>query len=248
MKQMPRYKLTIEYDGTRYYGWQTQEGLPTVQETLENALAQFADHPVATMCAGRTDAGVHARGQVVHVDFESARKPFNIIRGVNIYLLPHPVVVVAAEEVADDFHARFMAKSRSYQYRIVHREGRLGLDELRAWHIYRPMDVDAMREAASYLLGEHDFNSFRSTECCAKSSIKSVEHIDIVQNGDDIFVNVTARSFMHNQVRIMVGSLAQVAIGKWKPEKIKEMLAAKDRRSAGITAPAHGLYFMKVEY
>ncbi len=130
----------------------------------------------------------------------------------------------------------------------MHREGRLGLFELRAWHIYRPMNLDAMREAASYLLGEHDFNSFRSTECRAKSSIKSVEQVDIVQNGDDIFVNVTARSFMHNQVRIMVGSLAQVAIGKWQPEKIKEMLAAKDRRAAGITAPAHGLYFMKVAY
>lgn len=245
---MPRYKLTIEYDGTPYYGWQSQPGLPTVQETLENALAQFADHAVETMCAGRTDAGVHARGQVVHVDFNSARRPFNIIRGVNIYLLPHPVVVVAAEEVADDFHARFMAKSRSYQYRIIHREGRLALDEQRAWHIYQPMDFDAIREAASYLIGEHDFNSFRSAECQSKSSVKAVDAIEIIRNGDDVLVNVTARSFMHNQVRIMVGSLVQVAIGKWKPEKIKEMLAAKDRRAAGITAPAHGLYFMKVEY
>lgn len=245
---MPRYKLTIEYDGTPYNGWQTQPGLPTVQETLETALAQFADHPVETVCAGRTDAGVHARGQVVHVDFNSPRPDFNIIRGVNIYLLPHPVVVVAAQQVADDFNARFDAKMRSYQYRIVNRGARLTLDEQRAWYVFRPIDFDAMREAASYLIGDHDFSSFRSSACQAKSPQKTVENCDIVQQGDDVFINVSARSFMHNQVRIMAGSLMQVGTGRWKPEKIKEMLEARDRRAAGITAPAHGLYFMNVTY
>lgn len=245
---MPRYKLTIEYDGTPFHGWQAQDGLLTAEGVLSHALEQFANHPVTLGCAGRTDAGVHALGQVVHVDIEKPRKAFSIVRGVNIYTLPHPVVLLHAEEVADDFHARFHAKQRHYTYRIKRRGARGALDELRAWHIYKPMDVDAMREGAAHFIGDHDFTSFRSAECTAKSPLKTIQRCDIEEHGEELLVHVSAKSFMHNQVRIMVGSLVQVATGRFAPEKIAQMLAARDRREAGVTAPAHGLYFMGVDY
>ncbi len=245
---MPRYKLTIEYDGTPFHGWQAQDGLLTVQGVLDSALSQFAGHTVESYCAGRTDAGVHALGQVVHVDFASPRRAFNIIRGVNIYTLPHPVVITHAEEVADDFHARFDARMRHYRYRITRRAARLSVDEFRSWHIFRPMDMAAMREAAAHFIGDHDFTSFRTSECTAKSPHKTITRCDISEHGEEAWVEISARSFMHNQVRIMVGSLVQVATGRWRAEDIRAMLEARDRRAAGITAPAHGLYFMGVEY
>jgi tRNA pseudouridine38-40 synthase len=246
---MPRYKLTIEYDGTPYSGWQRQEpGVKSVQETLELAFSQFADAPVEVQCAGRTDAGVHARGQVAHVDLPKPRQPFNICEGLNRILLPHPIVIVKAEEVADDFHARFDAKTRHYEYLIVNRSSRLALDAFRAWYVFRPLDIDAMREGASYLLGHHDFTSFRALRCQSKSPEKTLDQLEFHREGDRVIVTTSAKSFLHHQVRNMVGSLVLVGSGKWTPADIKKALDARDRQTAGPAAPAHGLYLTRVEY
>lgn len=246
---MPRYKLTIEYDGTPYFGFQKQDGLQTVQGVLEDALAKFINHKVDTYPAGRTDAGVHATGQVVHVDFEKERKPYQIIQGVNIHLLPHPVVVTQAEAVADDFHARFLAKKRHYIYRIINRQARLGLDETRAWHVFQPLDLDVMRKAADHFIGKtQDLSSFRSSECQAKSPVKTIDAIDITKQGEEIQIHIASPSFMHNQVRIMVGTFAEIGMDKRGLSGLPNIIAAKNRTAAGVTAPAHGLYFSKVEY
>jgi tRNA pseudouridine38-40 synthase len=248
---MPRYKLTIEYDGTPFSGWQKQEeGRLTVQEVLEAACTRFMGSStlVEVHCSGRTDAGVHAIGQVAHVDFHEARIEQNIIRGINMLTLPHPVAVISAEMVPDDFHARFSTKSRSYRYRVVNREARLTLDEKRAWHIRKPLDIDAMNEAASYLLGHHDFTSFRSTVCQSNSPMKTLDVLKAERMGDDVFITASSRSFLHHQVRNMAGTLVLVGRGKWKPVQVKEALEARDRRASGPNAPAEGLYFWKVEY
>lgn len=248
---MPRYKLTIEYDGTPYVGWQRQQGQPSVQGALEEAAQQFLQAPVEFVCSGRTDAGVHARGQVAHVDFPVARKPFNICEGLNVILLPQPISVLAAEEVDEDFHARFNATKRHYLYRIINRSSRLALDSTRAWHIFKPLDLDAMREAAQHLVGTHDFTTFRSTQCQSKSPVKTLDDIRIVQRAntpEQVMIYVSARSFLHHQVRNLVGTLSLVGTGKWTPAQVREALQARDRRAGGPTAPAHGLYFMRVEY
>ena len=250
---MPRYKLTLEYDGTPYSGWQKQSEAPSVQAVLEKAATQFmhADATVEVQCAGRTDAGVHARGQVVHVDFREERTENAIIRGLNALMLPHPIAVLKAELVADDFSARFDAKKRHYLYRIVNRRAAAGLDVNRAWHVHKPMDIGAMQEAADILIGHHDFSSFRGGECQAKSPIKTLDTLEIKQrstNPEQIMIRTSAKSFLHHQVRNMVGTLAYVGIGKWRVEQVAEALAAKDRRAGGPMAPAHGLYLMKVEY
>lgn len=248
---MPRYKLTIEYDGTPYVGWQRQEDQPSVQGMLEMAASQFVNAPVELVCAGRTDAGVHARGQVAHMDLPVARKPFNICEGLNVILLPHPIAVVAAEEVSPEFHARFDAKKRHYLYRIVNRSSRLALEATRAWHIFKPLDLDAMREAAGHLIGHHDFTTFRSSQCQSKDPVKTLDEIRIVQREgkpEQVMIYVSARSFLHHQVRNIVGTLSLVGTGKWKPEQVKEALEARTRTAGGPTAPAQGLYFMRVEY
>ncbi len=248
---MPRYKLTIEYDGTPYCGWQKQDGQRTVQGALEAAAAQFAQAPVELFCAGRTDAGVHARGQVAHTDLPVARPTFNVREGLNMFLQDEPISVLAAEEVGPEFHARFDAKKRHYLYRIINRPARLALDATRAWHIHRPLDLDAMREAATHLVGHHDFTSFRSTQCQSQSPVKTLDEIRIVQrqkNPEQIMIYVSGRSFLHHQVRNMVGTLSLVATGKWTPEQVAEARDAKNRSASGPTSPAHGLYLMKVAY
>lgn len=245
---MPRYKLTIEYDGTPYVGWQMQDGLPSVQGALQAALGHFYDQPVEIQCSGRTDAGVHARGQVAHIDAPEARDEYNIAKGLNAILLPHPIVVRKAELVHDEFHARFDAKRRHYEYRIINRPARVALDMNRAWDIFRPLNIDAMKEAAAMLVGHHDFTSFRSTECQSLSPIKTLDSLEVVKRDEEVFITCSAKSFLHNQVRIMVGTLGMVGTGKWNVSQIKNALEAKDRRSTGVTAPACGLYFMKVDY
>jgi len=247
---MPRYKLTVEYDGTPYYGWQKQAEHPSVQAAIERACSQFmgVDTLVEIFCAGRTDAGVHALGQVAHVDFHEPRPVFNIIQGLNNYLRPHPISIVAAEEVADDFHARFDAKMRHYLYRINNRKMRLTLDVMRVWHVPKSLDIEAMIAASGYLLGHHDFTSFRSSQCQAKSAMRTLDVLNIQPVGDEIHVTCSARSFLHHQVRNMVGMLAEVGLGKCPPDAVKTALEARDRTAAGLTAPAHGLYFTKVEY
>ena len=247
---MPRYKLTIEYDGTPFNGWQRQEGQLTVQGVLEAALEQFVG-PVEVFASGRTDTGVHARGQVVHVDFPVARKPFNICEGPNVLMLPHPVSILSAEEVPETFHARFDAKQRHYLYRVINRSSRLALEEKRAWHQFKPLDLAAMRAGAQHLIGKHDFTSFRSSTCQSKDPVKTLDDIQITTrdgNPEQIMFRVSSRSFLHHQVRNMVGTLVQVGTGKWKPEQVKQALEARDRRAGGVTAPAHGLYFMRVDY
>ena len=250
---MPRYKLTLEYDGTPYCGWQKHVGNPTIQQAMEEAASKFlgTGAPVEVQCAGRTDSGVHARGQVAHVDFPVARDVFNVRQGLNMLLLPNPIAVVTAEEVPDTFHARFDATKRHYLYRIVNRSSRLALDENRAWQVHGHFDLAAMREGASHLIGHHDFTSFRSSECQSKSPVKTLDTLEILQRQnrpEQIMVRVSAKSFLHHQVRNMVGTLVQVATGKWKPEDVKTALDARDRRAGGLMAPAHGLYLMQVDY
>lgn len=250
---MPRYKLTIEYDGTDYCGWQKQSEHPSVQAALEAAAGAFMSNtaPIEVQCAGRTDAGVHARGQVAHIDFAEPREPHAIVRGLNALLLPHPIAVLSAEPVADDFSARFDATKRHYLYRIVNRPARLALDDTRAWHVHKPLDIAAMNEAAQLLIGSHDFSSFRSGACQAKSPIKTLDTLEVLarkNNPEQIMIRTSARSFLHHQVRNMVGTLAYVGIGKWTVADVAEALAAKNRREGGPMAPAHGLYLMKVDY
>ena len=245
---MPRYKLTLEYDGTPYAGWQTQAHLPTVQAALEGALAAFYAQPVATFCAGRTDAGVHALGQVVHVDAPEAREPYAIAKGLNALLLPQPIAVLKAEEVPADFDARLSARRRHYRYRILNRPARPALDAMRVWNIHRPLDILAMEEAAQHLIGRHDFTSFRSSECQSASPVKTLDTLTITRAGEEVILTASAKSFLHHQVRIMVGTMALVGMGKWPATRVAEALAARDRKAGGLTAPACGLYFVQVEY
>jgi tRNA pseudouridine38-40 synthase len=250
---MPRYKLTLEYDGTDYSGWQKQTEAPSIQSVLERACQQFmnADAPIDVQCAGRTDAGVHARGQVAHVDFRESRASNVIVRGLNSLMMPHPISVLTAEEVPDDWSARFNAQKRHYLYRIVNRKGQPALDRDRALHIHKPIDIVKMNEAAQLLIGHHDFSSFRGGDCQAKSPMKTLDTLEIKarkSNPEQIMVTTSAKSFLHHQVRNMVGTLVYVGIGKWSVAQVAEALEAKDRRAGGPMAPAHGLYLMKVEY
>src|SRR6478735_5142270 len=204
---MPLYKLTIEYDGTPFAGWQWQDDAPTVQRVLTDAIGAFCGHAVKVAGAGRTDAGVHALGQVAHVDLQKEWRGDKVRDAVNAHLRPHPVAVLAAEKVADDFDARFSAKKRHYLYRIVNRRADLALERTRAWRVPRRLDVEAMNAAAQRLTGKHDFTTFRSTECQAKSPVKTLDAFDVTRSDEDVYVIAVARSFLHNQVRSMVGSL-----------------------------------------
>ncbi|MBV9630200.1 MAG: tRNA pseudouridine(38-40) synthase TruA, partial [Xanthobacteraceae bacterium] len=212
---MPRYKLLIEYDGTPFAGWQIQANGPTVQGALTAAVAAFCGEQVHVQGAGRTDAGVHALGQVAHVDLTREFDPDTVRDALNAHLRPHPIAVLSAEIVAADFDARFSARQRRYLYRIVNRRADLAIDRLRAWRIPRPLDADAMHVAAQQLVGRHDFTTFRAAECQAKSPIKTLDVLDVERAGEDIRVHAAARSFLHHQVRSMVGSLALVGEGKW---------------------------------
>jgi len=245
---MPRYKLTLEYDGSPYSGWQKQAHSLGIQEIFEAACSKFADASIETHVAGRTDAGVHARGQVVHVDFAKAPDTFKICEGLNALLLPHPISVLTAELVPDAFHARFDAKTRSYEYHIINRSSRLAIDEKRAWYIFRKLDLDAMREGAAHLIGHHDFTSFRDSHCQSKSPEKTLDSLTFQREGERVIMSTSARSFLHHQVRNIIGTLVHVGTGKWSPDDVKKALEAKSRSAAGLTAPAHGLYLMKVEY
>lgn len=245
---MPRYKLTLEYDGTPFSGWQRQNDVPSVQAVLEAACSSFVAAPTEVFCAGRTDAGVHAKGQVVHVDFAQAREPHQILRGLNTLMRPHPVAVVKAEEAAADFNARTSAVMRHYEYRIINREARLALDEWRAWYVRKPLDAAAMQQAAHRLLGVHDFTTFRDSECQAKHAMRTLSAFTVRRDGEHVTINVSGKSFLHHMVRNMVGTLALVGHGKWTADDVTDALAKKDRRAGGPTAPAHALYFMQVDY
>jgi tRNA pseudouridine38-40 synthase len=245
---MPRYKLTIEYDGTPFVGWQVQDNGASVAGEVENAIEKFSGERAALYGAGRTDAGVHALGQVAHVDLAKDWESDTVRDAINAQLRPHPIAVLSAERMAEDFHARFSAAKRHYLYRTLNRRADLALERDRAWKIARPLDAGAMHEAAQHLVGHHDFTTFRSTECQAKSPIKTLDQLDVVRAGDEIRIAVSARSFLHNQVRSMVGSLALVGEGRWSGDDLRKALEAKDRTACGPVAPACGLYLVRVDY
>jgi len=245
---MPRYRLTIEYDGTPFVGWQVQDNGVSVQGILTDAIAAFAGERSAVQGAGRTDAGVHALGQVAHVDLAKAWDGDTVRDALNAHLRPHPIAVLAAERVPDDFDARFSATKRHYFYRIVNRRADLALDQHRAWRIARPLDGGAMHEAAQLLIGRHDFTTFRAAECQAKSPVKTLDRLDVTQHGEEFQISASARSFLHHQVRSMVGSLVHVGEGKWSADDLAQALAARDRSACGQVAPPQGLYLLRVEY
>ena len=245
---MSRYKLTIEYDGTPFVGWQIQGTGTSMQGVLTEAIARFCGHAVKVAGAGRTDAGVHALGQVAHVDLATEYRADKVRDAINAHLRPHPIAVVAVEKVADDFDARFSARKRHYLYRIVNRRADLALERMRAWRVPRRLDVDAMHAAAQKLIGKHDFTTFRSTECQAKSPVKTLDQLDVSRDGDEVRIETSARSFLHNQVRSMVGSLVLVGDGKWSTADLAHALAARDRAACGPVAPPEGLYLVRVDY
>jgi tRNA pseudouridine38-40 synthase len=245
---MPRYKLTIEYDGTPYVGWQMQDNGPTIQGALTDAIAAFTGERVTVHGAGRTDAGVHALGQVAHVDLARDWDSDNVRDAMNFHLRPQPIAVLSAEPVADTFDARFSATKRHYLYRISNRRADLALEQNRAWRVPRPLDTAAMHAAAQKLIGKHDFTTFRSTECQAKSPVKTLDRLDVTRDDDDVRVTASARSFLQHQVRSMVGSLVHVGDGKWSADDLAAALAARDRAACGQVAPPHGLYLVRVEY
>lgn len=245
-----RYKITVEYDGTKLLGWQKQLDGPSAQEYLEKAAEAFLCRPTEISGAGRTDAGVHALGQVAHFDTEKKMPLFRMREAFNAHLkiMEAPVAVINVEEVSPDFHARFSAVGRGYIYRILNRRAPSALDKDRSWWVPVPLDVSKMQEAAQYLLGNHDFTSFRAAACQAKSPVKTLDKLEISQNGEEIHFCVEARSFLHHQVRNFVGTLKMVGDGHLQPNDVKRILDARDRSQAGITAPACGLYLNRVMY
>jgi len=245
---MPRYKLIIEYDGTPFAGWQWQDHAATVQGALTAAFAAFCGEQVAVQGAGRTDAGVHALGQVAHVDLAREWRTDQVRDAINAHLRPHPVAVLSAEKVADDFDARFSAQKRHYLYRIANRRADLALDRNRAWRLPRPLDTAAMQAAAQHLVGKHDFTTFRAAECQAASPVKTLDRLDVERIGDEVHVRASARSFLHTQVRSMVGSLALVGDGKWRADDLGAALEARSRAACGEVAPPDGLYLVGVDY
>jgi tRNA pseudouridine38-40 synthase len=245
---MPRYRLTIEYDGSGFAGWQRQDNGASVQQALEEALLALTGESVVVHGAGRTDAGVHATGQVAHVDLQRDWNGWRLREAVNAHLVPQPIAVREAETVAADFDARRSAVMRHYVYRIVNRRAPLTFERGRAWHVKRELDVAAMDEAARALIGRHDFSTFRDSQCQAKSPVRTLTRLDASREGERVAFSVSALSFLHRQVRSMVGSLVEVGLGKWRPADLKAALDAADRSRCGQVAPACGLYLERVDY
>jgi tRNA pseudouridine38-40 synthase len=247
---LPRYRLDIEYDGTPYAGWQRQAGQHSVQAALEQAILGFSGETITLRGAGRTDSGVHATGQVAHVDLAKDWPDVTVRDAINAHLkmAAEAVSVTAAGKVADDFDARFSATKRHYLYRILNRRAQPALEKNRAWWVPPPLDAEAMNEAAKQLLGRHDFTTFRSTQCQASSPLRTLDHLDVTRSGDLIEVRTSAQSFLHNQVRSMVGTLKRVGEGAWTAADVKAALDARDRAACAGIAPPEGLYLVKVDY
>jgi tRNA pseudouridine38-40 synthase len=243
-----RFKLTIEYDGTPFSGWQRQADRPSVQQALEGAIERFSGEAVTTQAAGRTDAGVHALGQVAHFDLEKKFDPYRVREALNYHLRPHPVVVIECEAVSDAFEARFSAVARHYEYRILNRRAPAAIERNQVWHVPRPLDAKRMHDAAQLALGTHDFTTFRSSECQAKSPIRTLDTFAVDGDNEVVSITASARSFLHHQVRSMVGSLKLVGEGKWSPADFRAALDAADRTRCGPMAPASGLYLTGVDY
>ncbi len=245
---MPRYKLTIEYDGSDFVGWQRQVNGPSVQAAVEAAIRRFCGANVTIRAAGRTDAGVHALGQVVHADIEGTHPPSVVRDAMNFHLRPLPIAIVAAEIAPPGFDARLSAVARAYRYRIINRVAPPAIARNRVWHVATPLNAAAMRRAARGLIGRHDFTTYRSSACQARSPVKTLDRLDVVRRGGEIIIEARARSFLHHQVRSMVGSLKRVGEGKWPEDEIVAALMARDRRRTGPTAPACGLTLVEIDY
>lgn len=243
---MARYKINLEYDGTDLIGWQENINGPSVQSILQDAIFKFCGEHVVVYSAGRTDAGVHALNMVAHFDLEREQDSNTIMRAINFYLTDKPVAVLNCENISDDFHARFSCVARHYKYVVINRSAPVVLQKNRVWWVPQKLDVEKMKTAAQKLIGKHDFTSFRAAQCQSKSPIKTLDVLNIIQNGDEIIFEFSARSFLHHQVRNMVGTLIEIGMGK--PYDIDEIFAAKNRSAAGINAPASGLYFVSADY
>jgi tRNA pseudouridine38-40 synthase len=243
-----RWRLTIEYGGGPFMGWQRQDHGATVQQTLEEALHRMTGELAAFTAAGRTDAGVHALAMSAHVDITKSLTPHRLREGLNALVRPHPISVLEVEKVADDWHARFSCVGRRYLYRILDRRAPPALDAGRVWHIAVPLDVEAMQQGAAYLIGRHDFTTFRSTHCQSDSPVKTLDRMHVSRAGEEIHVTAAARSFLHHQVRSMVGCLALVGRSQWAPGDMQKALEARDRAALGLNAPPHGLYFVEAIY
>ncbi|MCT7373882.1 tRNA pseudouridine(38-40) synthase TruA [Chelativorans salis] len=247
---MPRYRIDVEYDGGPYAGWQRQAGQHSVQEAIEKAIAAFSGEDVTLRGAGRTDAGVHALGQVAHLDLERDWKADTVRDAVNAHLAMagETVSILSAAAVAEDFDARFSAKARHYLYRIFNRRAPPALERCRVWHVSRKLDAEAMHEAAQRLVGKHDFTTFRSIQCQSKSPVKTLDRLDVSRLGEEIEIRASARSFLHNQVRSLVGTLKKVGEGGWNADDVEKALKARDRAACGPVAPPEGLYLVRVDY
>lgn len=245
---MPRYRITVEYDGTPFVGWQIQDNGLSVQQCLKDAIQAFCGEDVVPGGAGRTDAGVHALGQVAHFDLEGAWPTDTVRDALNAHLRPEPVSVLDCEVVEDEFDARFSAISREYLYRICDRRSPLALDRERVWQVPRKLDADVMHTAAQVLVGKHDFTTFRAAQCQAKSPIKTLDRLEVSRVGAEVHIVAQARSFLHNQVRSIAGALKLVGEGKWSASDLEKALKAKDRAACAPVAPPHGLYLVKVSY
>jgi tRNA pseudouridine38-40 synthase len=245
---MPRYKLVIEYDGRSFVGWQWQDNGRSVQQAVEEAVQRFCGEKVRVQCAGRTDAGVHATHQVVHLDLAKTWRTDTVRDALNAQLKPEPVAVLKAEAVDQSFDARLSAVKRHYRYRVLNRRAPPTFDMGRVWHVPRKLNAAAMHEAAQFLIGRHDFTTFRAAECQAKSPVRTLDRLDVARHGDEIVVDASARSFLHHQVRSMVGTLEMVGAGKWQPRDVSAALQARDRSRCGTVAPASGLYLVGVDY
>lgn len=245
---MTRWKLILEWDGAPFMGWQRQDHGRSVQGALEQAAAQMTGEAVTAHAAGRTDAGVHALGMAVHFDLQKNLTGHRLMEGLNALLRPAPIAVLNAETVADDWHARFSCLGRRYLYRISNRRAPLTLERGRAWRIAKPLDPNAMAEAAAHLVGHHDFTTFRSVHCQSDSPVKTLDRLDVEVVGSEIHIHAAARSFLHHQVRSMVGCLGLVGMGQWSPDDVRTALEARDRARLGLNAPAEGLYFAEALY
>jgi tRNA pseudouridine38-40 synthase len=245
---MTRWKLTIEYDGRSFMGWQRQDHGPSVQQSLEEALFRMTGEMAAVHAAGRTDAGVHALAMAAHVEIEKGVTEHRLREGINALVRPDPISVTTVEKVSEDWHARFSCIGRKYLYRILNRRAPPALDRGRVWHVAVPLDVEAMAEGAAMLLGTHDFTTFRSVHCQSNSPVKTLDELQVSRVGEEVHIKAAARSFLHHQVRSMVGCLGLVGRGQWQPGDIRKALEARDRAELGLNAPAEGLYFVEASY
>ncbi len=245
---MTRFAFTVEFDGRPFMGWQRQAHGPSVQQTIEDAIFAVTGERAVIHAAGRTDAGVHGLAMRAHADIDKAIAPFRLMGAINARMRPAPVSIMACEPMADDWHARFSCVGRSYIYRIVNRRAPLTFERGLAWRVIQPLDVPAMQDAAQLLVGRHDFTTFRSAHCQAQSPVKSLDRLDVTRDGDRIAIHAAARSFLHHQVRSMVGCLAMVGMERWRADDLRAALEAKDRAALGLNAPPDGLYFVQAAY